>query len=114
MARLAAAQWRAWAAQEKARRCKTTGPVKPYAIRAELRTGHSLARIPNPSKRARFLWPGHPQPIRTPPQGECAKRKKARRAWHTPGQFMEEPNQSWPGEDQDSEIYARRMPRKGG
>jgi hypothetical protein len=56
------------------------------------------------------LKPGD-RPIRPRRRASAAKKKKARRAWHTPGQFMEETIPILG--DQDSEIYARRMPREG-
>ena len=63
--------------------------------------------IKNIRPPGRFLH----RPTRPRRRASAAKKKKARRAWHTPGQFMEETIPILG--DQDSEIYARRMPRGG-
>ena len=54
-----------------------------FVLRTGCVTGRSRSRDKKPPPARKV--PTLPNP--TPPQGECAKKKKARRAWHTPGQY---------------------------
>jgi hypothetical protein len=91
--------WRAEGDTRKARRFSHTGPVT-IVVRTS-----ALQGAVGPTIRTSASKEGSYTAQSDPAAGRVRKKEKGPGVLGTRrGQFMEEPNQSWPGEDQDSEI----------